>query len=83
MTKQRTKLEHLVLAEGEHTGHRHVASTGVLFAEPDGGMTWESGPRGTVTHEEHAPVQAPARENTVERVLEYDHAAEEARQVRD
>jgi len=79
---KREVLSHLTLAEGEHTGHRHVASGGVLVME-NGTMLWEGAGGATVTHQEHAPITAPADDNLIERVLEYDHAAEAVKRVED
>lgn len=79
---KREKLNHLILAEGEVTGHAHRASSGVLYRERTGVLTLEPGADCTITHEEHAPqtVESPHR---VEIVQEFDHAAEEARNVED
>jgi len=75
---------HTVLAEGEATGHAHVAlGDGVELIEREGTL-FLSAPHGaTVTHQEHAPVTLPPGAYRVGRVREYDHFAEEARQVRD
>ncbi|REJ68207.1 MAG: hypothetical protein DWQ31_08750 [Planctomycetota bacterium] len=54
------KLPHLTLAKGEITGHAH------RVLERDGNQLYEfgdsmfllvGGPRATVTHEEHAPIE--------------------------
>lgn len=75
-----------VLAHGELTGHAHrltEASDGLLV-EIDGQLYVSVGPGGaTITHEEHKPVELPQGDYRVGRVREYDHFAEEARQVRD
>lgn len=75
-----------VLAHGEVTGHAHrltEASDGLLV-EVDGALYLRVGPGGAkITHEEHKPVTVPEGEYRIGRVLEYDHFAEEARDVRD
>jgi hypothetical protein len=75
-----------VLAYGEVTGHCHQlteASDGLLV-EVDGVLYLRVGAGGAeIVHEEHKPVALPAGEYVVGRVQEYDHLAEEARQVRD
>ena len=77
-------LQHTILAEGEATGHAHVAlGDGVELIERDGTL-FLSAPQGaTVTHQEHAAVTLPSGTYRVGRVREYDHFQEEARQVRD
>jgi hypothetical protein len=79
------KLEHKRLAEGETTGHFHAASadTASVFDLGDGILVLDA-PNGTdVTHQEHATVTVPPGLYDRHIVREYDHAAEEARQVRD
>ena len=75
-----------VLAHGEVTGHAHrltEASDGLLV-EIDGQLYLSVGAGGaTITHEEHKPVELPAGGYRIGRVREYDHLAEEAREVRD
>lgn len=75
-----------VLAHGEVTGHAHrltEASDGLLV-EIDGVLYLSVGARGAeIVHEEHLPISLPPGEYRVRRVREYDHFAEEARQVRD
>lgn len=75
------------LAEGEATGHTHRVE------EPDQAELYEDeGGRillrilagdVRVVHEEHAPVTLPAGDYEVRRVREYDHFAEEAREISD
>ena len=84
-----------VIALGEVTGHAHrleEATDGLLYEAPDGRLYLAAGPRGaTVIHEEHGPVMRPEGIWPIGRwddpksrsVQEYDHFAEEARQVRD
>lgn len=87
------RLSHNHLAEGEATGHFHaaVASDAVLF-EYDGGIILAA-PSGTeVTHQEHHTVLVPGdRIHDAQipglwdksAVQEFDHFAEEARDVVD
>lgn len=75
-----------ILADGEVTGHAHVITdevvdvklvekNGVLYLGCDGDVI--------VRHEEHGHITVPAGNYEVGRVREYDHFAEEARQVQD
>ena len=76
-----------ILARGEATGHAHrldAATDGLLYETSDGRLFLRVGPQGArITHEEHRPVVVPQGEYVIGRVREYDHFAEEARQVRD
>ena len=73
-----------VLAEGEVTGHAHIAldSTVEIFGE---GIEREMvAPNGTeITHEEHGPLTIPAGEWDISRQREIDPDDEEARYVAD
>lgn len=88
-----------ILARGEATGHAHrltETSDGLLY-EVNGTLYLKVGPGGVdVAHEEHKSFEAMAgqriaydpnhptdNEYLVGPVKEYDHFAEEARQVRD
>lgn len=79
------KLKHTVLAEGEATGHHHVAVGDDLeLREDENGVLWLSNPNGcTVTHEEHKQIAVPPGEYKIDFVKEYDHFEEEARRVMD
>src|SRR5262245_40366637 len=73
-----------VLREGEATGHAHVAVADdvKLFIIDD--TLFMSAPSGTtVVHEEHGPIQVPPGDYRIDAVREYDHFAEEAREVID
>ena len=75
-----------ILAEGEATGHAHrlMEEADVEVFEHEGTLFLRVGPRGAmVTHEEHGPAVIPPGEYQVGRVQEYDHFAEEARNIRD
>lgn len=71
-----------VLAEGEATGHAHRATTGRVIRS-GGRVTLENAIADTITHEEHKPIVIPPGKYERLIVREYDHAAEEARAVRD
>lgn len=75
-----------ILAHGEVTGHCHElteASDGLLI-EIEGTLYLRVGSGGaTIVHPEHKPIDVPPGEYRVNRVREYDHFAEEARQVQD
>ncbi len=75
-----------VLAYGEVTGHCHqlTAASEGLLVEVDGQLYLRVGEGcAEVVHEEHAKVALPAGEYLIGRVQEFDHFAEEARDVRD
>ena len=79
------KLAHLVLARGETTGHCHQITEGEAeLYERDGvlflGVRSEEA---VLTHEEHMPITLPRGNFKVRKVREYDHFAEEAREVQD
>ncbi len=82
---QAKKLKHTTLAEGEVTGHSHVAiGDEVELFEDTSGTLWLSAPHGAeVKHQEHHQVTLPKGTLKVCKVREYDHFAEEARLVRD
>jgi len=84
--KKLTQLPHTILAEGEVTGHYHEAVGGAaVLYEGDGGQrvldVLEEGAQ--LTHQEHKTVELPVERYDVGRVMEMDHAAEEARRVAD
>lgn len=75
-----------VLAEGEVTGHAHRVRMGdvKLFEGPDGAVGFMDAPQRIVLeHEEHKPIELPSGHYQINIVQEYDHFAEEARQVAD
>lgn len=81
-------LPHTILAEGEHTGHRHeVLGNGVALYDDgqEGTLLLEvlAGAQATVVHEEHH--SQPIAPGWYDRLLvqEYDHFLEESRQVVD
>lgn len=75
----------LILAYGEVTFHSHAAQAipGNALYELDGQRYLETTDGTTITHEEHKPVQVPPGEYMIGIVREYDHFAEEAREVMD
>ena len=74
------KLDEKVLAIGEATGHAHRVTVDV-YEQEDKTRTF-LGPT-TVTHEEHRPVVLPQKEFASGIVVEYDHFAEEVKNVQD
>lgn len=82
MTK-RKKLDRPVLAEGEATGHAHVAVGATVFEEEDGTRTVIAHQPTEIVHEEHGNFTIPAGEYVADRVRELDPFAEEARRVAD
>jgi len=79
------KLDHLTLAQGEHTGHHHTITEGEaeLYEHEGTLFLCVSSEQATLTHQEHGPVTIPAGNYEIGIVQEYDHFAEEARNVRD
>ena len=75
----------LVLAEGEATGHAHAIEVqeGVELMTLADALFLKVGLPVTVTHEEHKPVTIAPGTYQVGIVREYDHFAEEARDVVD
>ena len=80
------KLNHLILAEGETTGHAHRASSGTLY-DNKGVLVLEPSENTRVTHEEHheTPLLREVISGPVSIgiVQEFDHAEMEARNVAD
>ena len=76
--------ERCVLAEGEATGHAHVAiGPDVEMYEDDNGVLWLSAPSGcVVNHEEHGTITLPPGSHRVTRQREWTDA-DEPRQVAD
>ena len=71
------------LAEGEVTGHAHRC-TGQVAVYGEGDNRLLDAPTGTqVTHEEHKTIELPPGRYHIHKAVEYDHAAEEARAIRD
>lgn len=83
------KLDHLILAEGEATGHNHrVRMVGgqisaALYRDKNK-LYLAVGEKGvTIEHEEHKPITVPMGSYRVRKVREYDHFLEMARRVSD
>lgn len=73
-----------VLAEGEATGHKHLAESEDVQLYLHEGTLYMRAPNGTtVVHEEHHPLEVPPGDYQIGIVREYDHFAEEARFVTD
>jgi hypothetical protein len=82
--KGAVRLNHNHLAEGEATGHYHAATAPDVELYEYGGGLMLAAPSGTeVTHQEHKTVLVPPGEYDRLIVQEYDHFAEEAREVLD
>lgn len=78
------KLPHHRLAEGEVTGHYHEATGPGVSLLDYGDRIVLNAPQGsTITHQEHAPLELPPGKYERSIVREYDHFAEEARNVLD
>lgn len=80
----RKKLKHKRLAEGEATGHFHSATAESSSLYEDDGIVTLEAPQGTdVIHQEHGTISLPPGNYVRGIVREYDHFAEESREVRD
>ena len=79
-----SRLPHTRLAEGEQTGHYHEATGDDVALYEHGNSLLLDTPNGAnVIHQEHGPVALPPGQYDQVIVREYDHPAEEAREVRD
>lgn len=73
-----------VLAEGEATGHKHLAEAEDVRLFLHEGALYMRAPTGTtVVHEEHHVVDIPPGDYLIGTVREYDHFGEEERRVVD
>lgn len=79
------KLNHLTLAKGEHTGHHHTITEGDATLYEENGVLYlhVDSKQAILTHQEHSPVTIPRGDYEIGIVQEYDHFAEEARNVQD
>ena len=79
------KLDHSILASGEVTGHHHQITEGeVELYDHEGTLFLRVNSESAIlTHQEHKPITLPKGDFIVRRVREYDHFAEETKQVRD
>lgn len=73
----RRKLPHLILAEGEVTGHRHRISEGKAELYEENGTLYLRvlSETAILSHEEHAPVAVPQGDWLVRIQREYDPEA--------
>jgi hypothetical protein len=82
------RVNHLILANGEITGHKHevICDNGIaeLFQEEKGDL-YLSVKDGTVTltHQEHLPQIIEIGNYKIGQVLEYDYDTEESKKVQD
>lgn len=76
-----------VLAEGEHTGHKHTVQEDIEMYERDGKYYIRSSTDWTVTHQEHNPITLPATpagmEYEIDIKREFDPFEMEVRRVQD
>ena len=78
------QLGHLVLAEGEATGHAHrVRGEKAALYDVGGTMVMDAPKGATITHEEHHEQVIPPGTYDRHIVREMDHPSEEAREVID
>ena len=79
-----TALDSRVLAEGEATGHKHLAEAQDVSLFLYDGILFMRAPKGTtVVHEEHRVLEIPPGDYQIGTVREYDHFGEQARAVID
>lgn len=79
-----TETGNRVLAEGEATGHKHVAVADDVRLFLHEGTLFMRAPQGTsVVHEEHRIIEIPPGDYQIGIVREYDHFAEVTRRVID
>jgi len=78
------KQNHLVIMEGEATGHNHQVVSGVaaliLLKEK---KFLEVFSKSVLKHQEHETIEIPVGKYEINRKREYDHFEEEAREVAD
>lgn len=79
------KQKHLTLAQGESTGHHHTITEGdAELYEHEGTLYLRvNSEKATLTHQEHHAIEIPQGEYEIGIVREYDHIAEETRNVSD
>lgn len=79
------RIDHMKLAEGSATGHSHavVGDGAALFDLGNEAMVLDAPNGAVIQHEEHQAITLPPAIYDRSIVREYDHAAEEARQVVD
>lgn len=83
--KDGKKLKHLVLADGEATGHHHQIVSGLasLIMMKDKMFLKVMSDYAKLKHEEHKEIDIPKGTYEIKRVREYDHFEEETRRVAD
>ena len=71
------KLNHLVLARGEVTGHCHEITAGEAELYEEEGILYlrVKGEEATLTHQEHKTIKIPKGDYKIRKVREYDHLA--------
>jgi len=80
----RKKLNKPILAEGEVTGHAHKLSSKVsVFETEEKTRQFDLTSPDVIQHEEHKNIPLNPNEYESDKVVEYDHFAEEARKVQD
>lgn len=79
------KINHLTLAQGSKTGHHHSITKGdaEMYEENDVLFLKINSKNATLSHQEHNPIEIKKGNYQIMIVREYDHFAEEARNVAD
>jgi len=79
------KLNHLILAKGEKTGHQHTITQGEAELYEENGVLYlrVNSKEATLTHQEHKPIVIDKGDYQIGIVREYSHFDEEARNVSD
>lgn len=81
-----TKVKKAILAEGEHTGHKHMLiseSMPITIHEKDGEVFVKTESETELIHQEHNMITIEPGIYKVEQVKEYDHFEEEIRKIQD
>lgn len=74
----------IILAEGEATGHCHAMTGNLSVMKKDGEVFVKvDGEQAEVIHQEHDAILIDPGIYKIEKVREYDHFAEEAREIAD
>ena len=73
------KLNHLILATGEATGHNHCITEGdAILYEHEGTLFLRvESDTATLTHQEHTAITLPKGDYKISRVREYDHSQDQ------
>lgn len=83
LPKNSKEIKDGVILHSDTTGHSHKVHGGVLLSDDNKVLFISTSEMAIVTHEEHKDLYLPPGNYKVRIVQEYDHMAEEARNVID